>query len=326
MSFIGRIGSLRLPCTFAGMDSPVHKRVLLLGASGFLGGCMALELPSRFLTYSPRPRKPQSGRSPEGIRWLSSSFEASCFESLNKVLDEANPDFIVNCAAITLTSPLASDPIANILVNSLFPHRLASSALDRGIRLVHISTDGVFSGAKGNYMESDVPDPRDLYGRTKLLGEVTGENSLTIRTSFFGLNLQRKGLVEWILQQQGRRIKGFTRSIFSALSTPTLARLVADVVDREIPLTGLYHVGGYPISKHDFLATLVRTLEMEVTIEPADVPILDRSLCSDRFWDAMQLPVPTLEDMLADLKHQLDDRLHETSIERAQSACEQWRQ
>jgi dTDP-4-dehydrorhamnose reductase len=262
---------------------------------------------------------------PEGIHWLSSSFEATSPEAVDEVLEEANPDFIVNCAAITLTSPLANDPIASILVNSLFPHRLASLAHARGMHLVHTSTDGVFSGRKGNYTESDVPDPPDLYGRSKLLGEVTGENCLTIRTSFFGLNSRHTGLVEWLLQQQGKSIKGFTRSIFSALSTSTLARLVADVIDREVPLTGLYHVGGYPISKQDFLATLARKLELDVTIEPADVPILDRSLCSDRFWDAMQLPMPTLENMVADLKHQLGERLNGTSVEQGQTPCEEWR-
>lgn len=297
------------------MERIVRKRVLLLGITGLLGSHMAAVLPKRFTTYSPKPRTSQVDCTSTEIRWLSSNFEASNPETLNGVLEEVKPDFIVNCAAITMTSPLANNEIANIIVNSLFPHQLASLACAYGIRVIHFSTDGVFSGHKGNYRETDIPDPPDLYGRSKLLGEVVEENCLTIRTSFFGLNPRRKGLVEWLLQQQGRSIKGFTRSIFSGLSVSTLARLVADIVAREIPLTGLYHVGGYPINKYDLLATLARELEVDVIIEPVDTPVLDRSLCSDRFWEAMQLPVPTLQNMVVDLKHLLGPRLNKTSAE-----------
>lgn len=289
-----------------------RKKVLLLGTSGFLGSCMAAILPSRFTTYSPKPRTPQVGYIPEGIHWLSSNFEASIPETLKRVIEEANPDFILNCVAITLASPLANNEIANIIVNSLFPQQLASLAHPRNIRLIHFSTDGVFSGRKGSYTETDIPDPPDLYGRSKLLGEVTAENCVTIRTSFFGLDPRRKGIVEWLLQQRGKRIKGFTQSIFSGLSASTLARLAADVIDREIPLNGLYHVGGYAISKYDLLTSLARTLEIDVLIEPIDTPVLDRSLYSNRFWEKMQLPVPTLQDMVDDLKQQFSQRFNKT--------------
>lgn len=299
-----------------GMHNSDRKRVLLLGTTGLLGSDMVAVLPRRFTTYSPKPRASQVDYTSTQIWWLSSKFDASDPETLNSVLEEADPDVIVNCVATTVTSPLANDAVANILVNSLFPHRLASLAYARHIYVIHFSTDGVFSGAKGNYTETDIPDPPDLYGRSKLLGEVTRENCLTIRTSFFGLNVRRKGLVEWLLQQQGKTIKGFARSIFSGLSASTLARLVSNIITREIPLSGLYHVGGFPINKYDFLVTLARTLEVDVAIEAVDIPVLDRSLCSDRFWEAMQLPVPTVQDMVDDLKHELGQRLKRPCVER----------
>ncbi len=290
------------------MSRTARKRVLLLGATGLLGSHLAAVLPTRFETYAPRPRVPVVGYEPAGIHWLSSFFDATHFETLNGLLEEANPDFIVNCVAITSTSPLANNEIANITVNSLFPYQLVSLSRGRNTRLIHISTDGVFSGRKGNYTEADTPDPPDLYGRSKLLGEVTGENCLTIRTSFFGLSPRRLGLVNWLLQQQGRAIKGYTRSVFNGISAMTLARLIADVIGQKIPLTGLYHVGGYTISKYDLLVMLARTLEVDVTVEPVDVPVLDRSLDSSRFWEAVQLPVPTLQDMVDELKHSINHR------------------
>lgn len=289
------------------------KSVLLLGATGMLGSYLAKVLPRHFTTLAPCPRVPGAMPIYVGVQWLAMPLEATQSTGLlDKLIDVSRPNIIVNCVAITPRSSRAGDDIDCIAINSLFPHRLAQVARKYGCYLMHVSTDGVFSGLKGNYKETDLPDPPDLYGRSKLLGEVTGNNCLTIRTSFFGLNSGRQGLVEWLLQQQGKSIKGFTRSIFSGLSASTLAHLVADVIAREIPLTGLYHVGGYPISKYDLLVTLARKLEVDVAIEPVDIPVLDRSLCSDRFWEAMQLPVPTLQDMVDDLKRQLDERLNRT--------------
>ena len=278
------------------------KRVLLLGATGLLGNYLAKLLPTRFETFAPIPYELLADYKPEGIRVLSHKFDAMHSEGLQDVIEEAMPNFIVNCIAITPKSPLANDEIACITVNGLFPHQLASLSRNYGMHVIHISTDGVFSGKRGNYRETDMPDPPDLYGRSKLLGEVTGDNCLTIRTSFFGLSAMRNGLVEWLLQQQGKTIQGYTRYVFSGLPAITLSRLIADIIERDPPLTGLYHVGGHPISKYDLLLTLAQTLEVNVTIEPTPVPNIDRSLDSSRFWEIMQLPVPTLQQMADELR------------------------
>lgn len=283
------------------MSRSARKRVLLLGATGLLGSHLAVVLPTRFETYSPKPRMPMDNYEPAGIHWLSTFFDATHFEALNGLLEEVNPDFIVNCVAITPTSPVANNEIANITVNGLFPHQLVSMLRNRNTRLIHISTDGVFSGRKGNYAESDTPDPPDLYGRSKLLGEITWANCLTIRTSFFGLSPRRSGLVDWLLQQQGRTIKGYTRSVFSGLYVMTLARLIANVIGQETFLTGLYHVGTYAISKYDLLVALARTLEVDVTIEPVDVPVLDRSLDSSRFRALTGFMPPSWDEMITEL-------------------------
>lgn len=224
------------------------------------------------------------------------------FESVSQALLSTRPNVVVNCVGIVKQDAAAKDPITSISINSLFPHQLAEGCRGLGARLIHLSTDCVFSGAKGNYSEADYADPQDLYGRTKLLGEVSANNCLTIRTSMIGRELRGShGLVEWFLAQEGKQIKGFKRAIFSGFTTNALARIIADVIEREPDLSGVWHVSAEPISKFDLLTLIKQTYGLDIEIAADESFMCDRSLDSSRFAAATGFQRPAWPDMIAEM-------------------------
>lgn len=205
---------------------------------------------------------------------------------------------VINCAGITKAR--AIDPIETILGNSLAPHLLARVCARYGARLIHISTDCVFSGRRGNYGEEDVPDPVDLYGRSKLLGEVAYDGYLTVRTSFIGREARtRYGLLEWFLAQTGT-VPGYARALWSGLTAPALAQVLLEL-GRRPGVNGLLHVAGDTVDKYNLLCLLKKAFDKDdVDIEMALEPTIDRSLNADRFW-RLDVKAPSLPEMIKDL-------------------------
>jgi dTDP-4-dehydrorhamnose reductase len=223
------------------------------------------------------------------------------FETVVRACARVCPSVIVNCVGIVKQLEAAADPLPSIEINALYPHRLAALAGEIGARLIHISTDCVFAGTRGGYSEQDEPDAHDLYGRTKILGEVYEPGCLTIRTSIVGRELSATtGLVEWFLGHRGGRVKGYTHARFSGLTTRALARILAELVERHSALEGVYHVASEPISKYDLLLKLNQVYSAAVNIEPSDEVRVDRTLDDSRFVAATGLR-SRWEDMLADV-------------------------
>jgi dTDP-4-dehydrorhamnose reductase len=224
------------------------------------------------------------------------------FDTVVEAVGQTRPDAIVNCIGIVKQLDEAKAPLRAISINSLFPHRLSRLAEAAGARLVHVSTDCVFSGARGGYSEDDLPDPIDLYGRSKLLGEVVDAQALTLRTSMIGRELQGShGLLEWFLSQEGGRVRGFRRAIFSGWTTNALARVILELVERHSSLTGLWHVAAEPINKFELLELLRDAFALDVEIEPDDEVVLDRSLDGSRFRAETGITAPPWRDMIAEL-------------------------
>lgn len=223
-------------------------------------------------------------------------------DRLARVIRRAEPEAVVNCVGIVKQRSEAQAAIPSIRTNALLPHELAAICRDQGARLVQISTDCVFSGRTGGYRETDVPDPVDLYGRSKLLGEVHEAPAVTFRTSIIGLELSRRtGLVEWFLAQRGI-IRGFRRAIYSGLTTAELARLIERVLERHPDLAGVWQVASDPISKYDLLTTLSARLgRTDVEIAPDDDFVCDRSLCGEAFAARTGYHAPSWDAMLAEL-------------------------
>lgn len=213
---------------------------------------------------------------------LISGIDLTNTDHVAALFDRARPDVVVNCAGLTKHLPEGNAPIPALTVNALLPHRLSQLCRLVGARLVHVSTDCVFSGKVGNYRETDQPDASDVYGQTKHLGEVSGPGMITLRSSIIGPERgSQYGLLEWFLAQS--QCKGFKRTIFSGLPTVEFSRLVRDVIIPRPELYGLYHVASRPIDKYSLLCLIARTYGKDTTIMPDDEHVLDRSLNADLF-------------------------------------------
>jgi dTDP-4-dehydrorhamnose reductase len=287
--------------------APTHRRdrvprvkALVLGGTGMLGHKVSEVFSSRFDTWSTVRSAPQSN----GILPAERVIPGVHVEDLDTVavaVATARPDVIVNCVGIVKQLAAAKAAIPSIEVNALFPHRLAKLAESVGAQMIQISTDCVFSGRKGFYSEGDEPDPVDLYGRTKQLGETECEHTLTVRTSIVGRELTgANGLLEWFLLQSGS-VRGFRRAIFSGVTTRTLAETLALVIEEHPTLNGVWHVASEPINKYDLLREFARVNHRDLRIEPDDSVEIDRSLNDKRFRAATQTTRPAWPEMLDEL-------------------------
>jgi dTDP-4-dehydrorhamnose reductase len=219
-------------------------------------------------------------------------------DSLLQAFIRTRPDVVINCVGLIKQLADADDPLQAIPINALLPHRLARLCNLSGARLVHMSTDCVFAGDKGGYRESDPSDAKDLYGKSKFLGEVAYPQTITLRTSIIGHELQSAhGLVDWFLSQQGS-CNGFTRAIFSGLPTVALAQIVRDVVIPRTDLSGVYHVAAQPISKYNLLKLIAEVYGKKIEIMSSERLVIDRSLNADRFRDATGYVAPRWPELI----------------------------
>lgn len=275
--------------------------ILVLGASGMLGNAVVRVLSEKKDWQVYGTLRSESSRrffEPEIAKKLVVGVDVEQQDSLTKAFIQTRPDIVINCVGLVKQLAEADDPLQAVPINTLLPHRLAKLCELSGARLVHMSTDCVFTGDKGKYTESDSSDAKDLYGRSKYLGEVSYPHSITLRTSIIGHELQSShGLVDWFLSQQGR-CNGYTRAIFSGVPTVILARIIRDIVIPQAELSGVYHIAANPISKYDLLELVGQVYGKKIEIVPDDKLVIDRSLDASRFFEATGYIPPTWEEMI----------------------------
>lgn len=281
------------------------KRILILGGGGTLGHKLWQLLPSKFPDTFVTIRKNREFYSKCGLFTgpkVIDGLDLVDFTSLKTVLDELKPAVIVNCAGITLRREDSADKVANIAVNALLPHRLAAWCSGNGARLIHISTDCVFDGSRGNYDEETASDAKTLYGRTKFLGEVNEPCAVTLRTSFIGRELLGgEELLEWFLAQAGGRVKGYRKVLFTGLTSNKLAEVVGDIIGKFPALNGLYHVASEVISKYALLGLMNEIYKTGVEIEPDDGIECRRDLNGARFAKATGFVCPPWRQLMAEM-------------------------
>lgn len=279
-------------------------KVLVLGIAGMLGHklCQVLA-PACDVTGTVRGSVSEIsdyGILPESN--IVGSVDATDVARLGRVIEQVRPDVVVNCVGIIKSRAEAKDRLLSIWVNSLFPHQLYQTCRQAGARLIHISTDCVFSGAKGNYREEDVSDAEDIYGKTKYLGEVSGEGALTMRTSLIGRELSKTtGLVEWFLSNRGGQVNGFTNAIFSGFPTLHLSRIIADIIAHHPNLSGMWHISSEPISKFELLTLIRDRMRLDIAINEEPEFRCDRSLDSGAYRQKTGFTPPPWDMMIEEL-------------------------
>ncbi len=270
----------------------MHK-VLVLGSSGMLGHMVYLNLVDlpfvKLFDVSFR----------EKISDTTILCDVTNLVELSKIIEDIKPDILINCIGVLIHGSKSS-PANAVFINSYLPHWLVDQLAKYGGRLIHISTDCVFSGNKGFYLEDDFRDADDVYGRTKALGEIFSAPHLTLRTSIIGpeLKLNGEGLLQWFMNQIGN-VNGFTSAYWGGVTTLELARIIKKVISSD--LNGILHVtNGEPISKYELLALIKEHFGMNnVNLIPVEGKRVNKSLQSKR-QDA-NFKVPSYEEMILDL-------------------------
>jgi dTDP-4-dehydrorhamnose reductase len=277
-------------------------KVLVLGAGGMLGSAMVSVLAGQQemdVSGTLRNTAISEDFTTMAAARLFAGIDALDENALVDVLARVRPDVVINCIGVVKQLREADDPLIAIPVNAVLPHRLARLCKLASARLIHFSTDCVFSGSKGNYAESDQSDATDLYGRSKYLGELHQPHTITLRTSVIGHELRsRNSLIGWFLAQQGR-CPGFTGAVFSGLPAVVLAQIVRDVIIPRPDLYGLYHVASDPISKFDLLELVARVYGKVIEIDRYNAPVIDRSLNARRFQDATGYRAPDWPELVS---------------------------
>lgn len=279
-------------------------RVLILGTAGMLGHKLYQAFRGRHEVWGSIRQDVSAYATLElfDAERLIAGVDAADPATVARAIERVEPHLVVNCVGIVKQLAAARDPIASITINSLFPHRLARLCRDAGCRLIHMSTDCVFSGRKGAYREDDLPDPEDLYGRSKLLGELADEGALTIRSSIIGRELRTSnGLVEWFLAQSGKAVPGYRRAIYSGFTTLAMARIISGLIDDQRALTGVWHVSSDPINKYDLLGLISREYGVGVEVVPDSEVVVDRTLDSSRFRAVSGFVPPPWPEMIREM-------------------------
>lgn len=283
-------------------------RILVLGASGMLGHklCQRLSLHHEVFATLRGQKTPfmRYGIIP-GHR-LRENTDVLSDPTLEAAFEAVKPDAVINAVGIIKQSKQAQDPFLSIATNSLLPHRLSRLCAARSCRLIHISTDCVFSGRKGKYREEDPSDAEDLYGRTKFLGELPQDqaHTLTLRTSIIGRELVTSfGLVEWFLSQGGEKtILGYTRAVYTGFTTIAFSDIIREVLEKHPHLQGLYQVASQPITKYDLLCMIRDVYDTNVDIIPSGEVVCDRSLNGSRFSSATGIEAKPWKTMVEEMR------------------------
>ncbi len=286
-----------------------ESRILVVGASGMLGHeAMRVLAPDFEVWGSCRRPEALPATGVQASRILG-GLDATDPDSAYALIEQVSPDVVINAVGIVKQRADAKAAIPSIEVNSLWPHVLADACERAGARMVHVSTDCVFSGSRGSYTEADVPDAFDLYGRSKLLGEVADrDNTVTLRTSIIGWQHgEPTGLVGWFAAHRDEALRGFTKAVFSGLTTHALTDVIRDVVMPDSSLSGLWHVSADPIDKFTLLTKLAGYLGWDVDLTPTDELVIDRSLDSTRFRERTGWTPPSWDAMLEQLAREYQE-------------------
>ena len=295
------------------------ERVLILGITGMLGHTLFKEMNKNadFEVFGTTRNKSDLGNyfTDEELNKIRGNVDADNFETVIRAIASVQPTIIINCIGIIKQLPISRDPLTAITVNAQLPHRISLVARSANARFIHISTDCVFNGKKGNYTENDHSNAEDLYGRTKFLGEVAYPHCITLRTSIIGHELKTNySLVDWFMSQKNE-VNGFTKAMYSGFPTIEIVNIISNYVIPNKTLAGLYHVSSDAISKFDLLNILKRVYKKDININPFSDFVLDRSMNSDKFKATTGYIAPSWNKLVEDMyNHVMNDECYKNKF------------
>ncbi|MCO4799716.1 MAG: SDR family oxidoreductase [Colwelliaceae bacterium] len=289
-------------------------RVLIVGATGMLGYSLFKNINDRADIQVYGTVRSINGKEhffTDCENQLFKGVDVSDLGTIESVIEKIKPAVVINCIGLIKQHSISKQYIDAIAINSLLPHQLARLCDVHSCKLIHFSTDCVFDGKKGLYTEADLPDARDVYGRSKCLGEVDYGPHLTLRTSIIGHELNSQvSLVDWFLSQESQ-IKGFSKAIFSGLPTCVIARVIVDNVLPNQELHGLYQLSVDPIDKCSLLGLIANTYNKKIDIVESTELKIDRSLNSNKLREALNLEIPSWSTLISDMHHDYEKRYEE---------------
>ncbi|WP_370550447.1 SDR family oxidoreductase [Edwardsiella tarda] len=264
----------------------MHKKILILGANGMLGGSLFRHFSCHNeyeVLGTVRSKDAAHLLAEQGFDNVIIDVDVHDISIIDNIVSEFKPDYLFNCIGIIKQLDAAKNNILSIEINALLPHKLADICSLRGVKLIHFSTDCVFTGEKGYYNEDDIPDSTDLYGQTKCMGEISYGGHLTLRTSIIGHELSSNhSLIDWFLSQN-ESVNGYSKAIFSGLPTCYMAEIIEKYVIPNERLSGIRHLSVAPINKYELLKLVSRIYSKKITIVEFNDFVIDRSLNSDLF-------------------------------------------
>ena len=275
-------------------------KILILGATGMLGHKLLQVLQINHTVQATCRKLSSELKKYTLFDNVLEGYEANNLIAIEKLISDNKYDIVINCIGIIKQQKAAYDVIPSIEINSLFPHKINKICNETGAKFIHISTDCVFSGSKGNYLETDEPDAKDLYGKSKEMGEIK-EAGLTIRTSIIGHEISSQlSLINWFLSQVGT-INGYRKAIYTGMPTVHLAKVIQEIIEHHPNLTGLYQVSAAPISKFDLLQIIATSYRKNITINPFDDFINDKSLLGTKFYKQTKISIPSWKDLINEM-------------------------
>lgn len=277
-------------------------KILVVGGTGMLGHKLIQVFKKEFDVYTTIRSDFASFKKYDLLERekVFDKIEVDKFESFEKIIEDIKPDFVINAVGLIKQLPSSEDAVLTFNINSIFPQRMARIAAKYGFRLINISTDCVFSGKTGNYTETDISDAKDIYGKSKFLGEVFAESCLTIRTSIIGRELSTEhSLLEWFLSNNGNTVKGYKNAIYTGFPTIILAEILAGIINNQPAMDGLYHLSSEPINKFELLNLIKEKYNLNIEIEPFEDFYIDRSLDCTKFRNLTGFQPPSWEEMIS---------------------------
>ena len=281
-------------------------RILILGGNGMIGHKIYQTLSAEFPDTWALLRKNFDLLSSKNIfntNKIIDIFDLINFSKLDSLLSDLNPDIIINAAGITIRRGVNDSLYRTILTNSVLPHFLGEWVQGKeGKRLIHFSTDCVFSGKTGSYEDNTIPDSTDNYGKTKALGEVNLSQTLTLRGSMIGRELNyHTELLDWFLSQKSKVIKGFSGVLYSGITTIRMANYVKKIIYNFPNMSGIYNVSSSSISKYELLLLINDIFDTKLEIIKDDTYTSNKVLISNRFYKAIQEKTPLWQDLVVEL-------------------------